>query len=113
MKHHFSRTAALLLLVTAVLALPAQGAEASGSVNINTASAEQLMLLPRIGPSVAVRIIEFREQNGSFKQVADLMLVKGIGERTFALIEPYAAVSGETSLKAKVKVESAGGFSTG
>jgi competence ComEA-like helix-hairpin-helix protein len=109
MKHHFSRTAALLLLVTAVLALPAQGAEASGSVNINTASAEQLMLLPRIGPSVARRIIEFRDQNGKFKQVADLMLVQGIGEKTFGLIEPYAAVTGETSLKEKVQVERDGG----
>ncbi len=105
MTQHTFRFAALLLLVTVALAIPAQGAETSGSVNINTASAEQLMLLPRIGPSVAGRIIEFRDQNGKFKQVADLMLVKGIGEKTFTLIEPYAAVSGETSLKEKVKVE--------
>ncbi len=112
MTHHVSRLAALLLLVTVALALPAQGAETSGRVNINTASAEQLMLLPRIGPAVAGRIIEFREQNGSFKQVADLMLVKGIGEKTFTLIEPYAAISGETSLKEKVRVEREGGSAT-
>ena len=105
MTHHVSRLAASLLLVVFALALPAQGAEASGSVNINTASLEQLMLLPRVGPSVAGRIVEFREQNGKFKQIADLMLVKGIGEKTFSLIEPYAAVSGETSLKEKVQVK--------
>ena len=103
-----SRTTALLLLVLAVLAIPAGAAEASGSVNINTASADQLMFLPRVGPAVASRIVEFREQNGNFKQVADLMLVKGIGEKTFGLIEPYAAIAGETTLKAKVKVESEG-----
>jgi competence protein ComEA len=66
------------------------------------------MLLPRIGPAVASRIVEFREQNGNFKQVADLMLVKGIGEKTFGLIEPYAAVAGETTLKEKVKSGSDG-----
>ena len=112
--NHVSRVTTFLLLVMAVLALPAGAAETSGSVNINTASAEQLMYLPRVGPSVAGRIVEFREQNGKFKQVADLMLVKGVGERTFGLIEPYAAISGETTLKAKVKVESEpeGGFST-
>ena len=53
---HVSRVTTFLLLVMAVLALPAGAAETSGSVNINTASAEQLMYLPRVGPSVAGRI---------------------------------------------------------
>jgi len=87
-----------------MIAMPAVSAEAEGVVNINSATIEQLMLLPRVGPSVARRIVEFREQNGRFKQAVDLMLVKGIGEKTFELIAPYVAVSGETSLKDKVRV---------
>ena len=95
----------LVLAVVAVL-MCAQGvmAASSGVVNINTASTDQLAFLPRVGPSVAGRIVEFREQNGKFKDPSDLLLVKGIGDRTFELIEPYVTINGETSLKEKVKV---------
>ena len=94
------RTTALALLI----ALAAAGAliAASGKVNINTASEEQLMLLPRVGPSVAGRIVEFRDQNGRFKKAEDLLLVSGIGDRTFDLIKPYVSVEGETTLGEKV-----------
>ena len=73
-------------------------------VNINTADAEALMLLPRIGPSVAQRIVDFREKNGRFKTVEDLMLVRGVGEKTFELIKPHLVISGETTLVEKVQV---------
>lgn len=92
---------ALVLALATVAGLSAAEA-APGKVNINTATVEQLALLPRVGPAVAQRIAEFREQNGGFKAAADLMLVKGIGEKTFELIAPYVAVSGETTLSAKV-----------
>lgn len=85
-----------------LVAQPMLGAD--GVVNINDASVDQLMLLPRVGPTVASRIVEFREQNGRFEQATDLLLVKGIGDKTFALIEPYVTVSGETTLKEKVSV---------
>ena len=62
------------------------------------------MLLPRIGPSVAQRIVEFRENNGRFKTVEELMLVRGVGEKTFALLKPHIAVSGDTTLTEKVQV---------
>lgn len=92
--------AALLLAPVAAVA-----AEASGVVNVNTASAAQLELLPRIGPSVAQRIVEHREENGGkFASLEDLMLVRGIGERTFALLQPYVTLSGETTLEEKVRV---------
>ena len=77
--------------------------EARRVVNINTADAAQLALLPRVGPSVAQRIVDFRKENGPFKSAEDLMLVQGIGEKTFQLLKPYLAVSGETTLKEKVK----------
>jgi competence protein ComEA len=73
-------------------------------VNINTASADQLRLLPRVGESIAKRILEFREKNGEFKKVEDLMLVKGIGPKNFETLKPYLAVSGTTTLKEDIKV---------
>lgn len=114
MKQRTSSTAVLTSLVIALwlVGQPMLGAGA-GVVNINEASIDQLMLLPRVGPTVASRIVEFREQNGRFKQATDLLLVKGIGDKTFALIEPYVAVSGETTLKEKVSVAREGESSNG
>lgn len=114
MRQRSRSTVALATLVVALWAVaqPMLGA-ASGVVNINDASLDQLMLLPRVGPAVASRIVEFREQNGRFKQATDLLLVKGIGDKTFALIEPYVTVSGETTLKEKVSVAREGDSSSG
>lgn len=52
-------------------------------VNINTAKVTKLKTLPRIGEKTAQRIIQFREKNGKFKRIQDLMKVKGIGEKIF------------------------------
>jgi competence protein ComEA len=93
--------AAFLLLALAVAALPA--AAASGVVNVNTADASQLALLPRVGPAVAGRIVEFRDANGPFEAKEDLMLVRGIGERTFELLEPFVVTEGDTTLSTKVR----------
>ena len=94
---------AVALLFTSVSAFAAAEGGGGKKVNINSADASQLSLLPRVGPSVAQRIVEFRKENGPFKSPDDLMLVRGIGEKTYALIKPYVAVSGETTLKEKVK----------
>jgi competence protein ComEA len=95
--------ATLTLAALVFAAAPSFAADAQGKVNLNTASAEQLSLLPRVGPALAGRILEFREQNGSFKKPEDLMLVRGVGEKTYELMAPYLAVSGETTLKSKVR----------
>ena len=94
----------IVLLVFCLVGVPIHAAGDKSVVNINTAAAEQLMFLPRVGPSVAQRIIEFREQNGKFKSVEELMLVRGVGEKTFALIKPHVTVTGDTTLTEKVKV---------
>lgn len=93
----------LFVLAALTLAAGSAAVAAEGKVNINSAGVEELALLPRVGPAVGARIIEFREANGEFAAVEDLMLVKGIGERTFELIEPYVALSGETTLTEKVR----------
>ena len=51
---------------------------------MNQASADELARLPRVGPSLAGKIVAHREQNGPFKRAEDLMEVAGIGEKMFA-----------------------------
>lgn len=63
-------------------------ASASGKVNINTATAAELDTLPGIGPVKAQSIIAYREANGSFSSIEDLILVDGIGEKTMAELRP-------------------------
>ena len=61
-------------------------------VNLNTATSEELTELPRIGDTVAARIVAYRKKNGSFTKVEELMNVKGIGEKTFLRLRPYLLV---------------------
>lgn len=91
------------LAVTATAGM-AECSQPSGVVNINTASSEELELLPRVGPALAGRIIEFREANGPFQTVDEILAVKGIGESSFAKLEPYIVTSGATTLTEKVRV---------
>ena len=104
--------ATIPVLLLAALAAPAATAaeaakkDATEVVNVNTATASQLALLPRVGPALAGRIIEFRDENGKFEKTADLILVRGIGEKTFKLMEPFVVTTGETTLTTKVRVSS-------
>ena len=61
----------------------AQGTENSGKVNINTATQTELENLTGIGPSLASKIIEYREENGKFKKIEDIQNVKGIGNAKY------------------------------
>lgn len=71
----------------------------SGKININAATVEQLEMLPRIGTKTAQSIIEYRTQNGPFKQVEDLTNVKGIGGKTLEDLKNYIILEGNTTLK--------------
>ncbi len=63
-----------------------------GLVNINTASKEMLMSLPGIGESRAESIIVYREENGGFKNIEDIMKVSGIKDAAFNKIKQYICV---------------------
>ena len=89
---------ALLASASAAPAADEAAAPAKKTVNVNQASATELARLPRVGPSLAGTIVAHREKHGPFKRAEDLMEVKGIGEKMFATLKPYVAVSGPTSL---------------
>ena len=81
-----------------VVASQADGRSATAApaltvVNINTASAKDLEVLPGIGQKTAVRIVEFRQKNGPFKKVEELMNVGGIGEKSFLRLKPQLTVT--------------------
>jgi competence protein ComEA len=70
----------------------AGGAVVPGKVNINTADATALETLPRVGPAMAARIIAWRDENGRFSAIEDLMSVTGIGEKTFDAMKDLVTV---------------------
>ena len=69
----------------------------SGKININTASAQQLTALPGVGEKLAARIVEYRQKQGAFKNVSELMNVQGLGEKNLAKIQAYLTTSGEAA----------------
>mgnify|MGYP001554097533 CR=1 FL=1 len=94
-------TSMLILFALTGAAMADEGSattSSAGVVNINTADATQLALLPRVGPKAAERIIEYRKPNGGFKKTTDLMQVKGIGDKTVAMLSRYLVVEGKSTL---------------
>jgi competence protein ComEA len=97
------RALARVLLCVGLLAAgpAARAAEAeaapSGVVNVNTASAEELELLPGIGPSRAKAILEARRERGAFKSLEELEEVKGIGKGALERLRPFVTLSGKTT----------------
>jgi competence protein ComEA len=64
-------------------ALPAS----KSRININTATVQELDLLPKVGPATAQLIVDYRNRNGPFKNIEDIMQVKGIGQALFDQIK--------------------------
>ena len=62
-------------------------------VNLNTASATDLEGLPGVGAKTAARIVEYRQKNGPFKKVEELMNVRGVGEKNFLKLKPQITVA--------------------
>jgi len=95
----------MCMTLAAALASSVLAAQPSGNpqVNINTATVQELQLLPRVGASLAQRIVDFRAANGPFKAPEELARVKGMGEKSFARLQSYVTTTGSTTLKEKVR----------
>jgi competence protein ComEA len=101
------RTLSILIVLACFAVSIAAAADGSGRanvVNINTADADQLQLLPRVGPALAARIIDYREANGPFRTIDEIVAVKGIGDTSLEQLEPYLATSGATTLTEKIRL---------
>jgi competence protein ComEA len=81
-------------------ASPKAAAPAAAPINLNSATAMQLETLPGVGPATAQRIVEYRQKNGGFKKVEDLMNIRGLGEKGFLKIKPLVTVSAPRSEQA-------------
>jgi len=96
------RAFALVLLSASLLATVATAAgEIHGVVNVNTATLEELQLLPGIGASRAAAMIELRKQRGGFKSVDELKDVKGIGDAGLERLRPHVRLDGKTTVSAR------------
>ncbi len=96
------RTGAFALVSAFLLAsaaLAADSAPLTGTVNVNTASAEELQLLPGVGEAWANALIALRKQRGGFKSLDELKDVKGIGDAGLDRMRPYLRLDGKTTAK--------------
>ncbi len=93
---------AFLILLVALAVSPAGAVEQpllEGVVNINTASAEQLEMLPGVGEVRARAILAERKGRGGFKSIDDLRAVKGVGDSLLERMRPYVTVTGKTTAR--------------
>ena len=70
-----------------------KAAAAAMTLNLNTATQVDLEKLPGIGPAMAKAILDYRQKNGGFKKIEELMNVKGIGEKAFLKLKPQITVA--------------------
>ncbi len=82
MKNYKKILAFLVVVLFVISMVPVALADDGEKININTATVEELVNLKRIGPKHAERIVQYRDANGPFVKVEDIMMVKGIGPKT-------------------------------
>jgi len=107
MIHHqrFQRVFPVLLVWAVFIAFSACPVMAAAKkININTATVEELQTLPKIGPKTAKAIVKYRKKH-PFKDVDELLEVKGIGEKTLKKIKPMVTV-GKTKASKKSEKKS-------
>jgi competence protein ComEA len=103
-----SRTLLSLVALAALLASQAQAQttrtkavdqaapQSAVQVNLNTATVADLQDLPGVGAKVAARIVEYRQKQGPFKRIEELMNVQGIGEKSFLKLRSQLTVGGKS-----------------
>ena len=100
MRHPIAGSAlAFALALFLSTAASAAGPSVTGVVNVNSATAEELALLPGVGPTKAQAIVRYRTEHGAFKRIEDLAEVKGIGEKQLEKLRPHLALEGKTTVQ--------------
>lgn len=94
-------TLAGLLFLLSSTAVPAQKSDLAGVVNVNTANAAELQLLPGIGPARAQAILAYRKKASGFRNVDKLIQIDGIGERALSKIRRHCTTEGKTTPRLK------------
>jgi competence ComEA-like helix-hairpin-helix protein len=84
--------AVALIFVFCGVALAQKKSPPARPLDLNSASAEQLQLVPGIGPKTAAAIVNFRTKSGPFRRVDDLLAIKGISKRKLEELRPYVTV---------------------
>lgn len=99
MRFHSARRLYILLgaMLSCVIALNASAGSKkkippSKPIDINAATSEELQQLPGVGPVIAQRILDYRKKSGPFRNVDELMAVRGISDKRLAKIKPYVFV---------------------
>lgn len=80
------RLSVIVLMMLFLCSTATYAQSTQDTININTATAEQLTELPGVGETTAARILEYRENNGNFESKEQILDVKGIGEKTLQKI---------------------------
>ena len=99
MRHHVSKLVFLtgILLASIALCEPMVAAEEKlkgKTVNINTATVEELAQIPLITPELAQAIVAYREEVGDFQFVEELLLVEGFDRKLFLRVQPFFILEG-------------------
>ncbi len=94
------KAVAVAILLAITVSFAGMAAESvTAKVDINKATVEQLQTLPGVGEVIAKRIVEYRQTNGSFEKAADIMNVKGIGEKSYLKMKDRISVSEVKAVK--------------
>ena len=95
-----SRFTISILALMLIVGFSGVGFAGDGKVDLNTGTAKELQQLPGIGKGLAKRIVEYRTANGPFKNVEELMQVRGIGKKTFAKMKERITVGDSAAVVA-------------
>ena len=95
----FTRKLLCIGLMLAMLSFSAQAVFALAKININKATVAELVVLKGVGEKTAANIVEYRDAHGPFMAIGDIVNVKGVGEKIFSKLSDQITVADEVAQK--------------